>query len=89
MTKKYLSIGSVVMLKGAEKAVMIIGFCVKANSEEKVYDYLGCLYPEGCIAVDKNLFFNHDQIDKILYLGYTNMEDKEFKSMLLKRMDNA
>ena len=32
-------------------------------------------------------FFNHEDIDKVIYLGYTNQEDKEFKSNLLKEME--
>ena len=37
--EKYLPIGSVVMLKGGTKRVMITGFCTVPNEDkEKVYD---------------------------------------------------
>ncbi len=87
--KKFLSIGSVVMLKGAKKALMIIGFCAGTSDEkEKKYDYLGCLYPVGVFSEKSYFFFNHDDIDKVIYLGYTDQEDKEFRSKLLKEMGN-
>ena len=85
---KFLSIGSIVKLKKIDFDIMIIGFCVKAKDEEKIYDYLGCMYPVGLISKDEYLFFNHDDIDRVIYLGYTNELDKEYKSMLLKEMEN-
>ena len=50
--EKYLPIGTVVLLKGAEKRVMITGFCateLKESDETKTWDYSGCIYPEGFI----------------------------------------
>ena len=91
-TEKYLPIGTVVMLKWGKKRAMIIGFCCSDNKDTtKVYDYSGCLYPEGTISSDKVLLFNHDQIDKIYHLGLVDEEEKEFKSKLqefLAKKDN-
>ena len=81
--QKYLPLGSVVLLKNATKMVMVIGFVGKSKETgEKVFDYMGCMYPEGVFASDKNMFFNHEQIDKILFLGYSNLEEKQFKAKL-------
>ena len=81
--EKYLPIGSVVLLKTAKKRIMVTGFVAKAQETgDKVFDYMGCLYPEGVISSDKNLLFNHDQIDKIYYLGYSDEEEKIFKGKL-------
>lgn len=89
---KYLPIGTVVMLKGGSKRIMIIGFCCSDNKDTtKIYDYSGCLYPEGTISSDKVLLFNHNQIDKIYHLGLVDEEEKEFKSKLkefLEQKDN-
>ena len=52
MEKKLLPIGTVVYLKDGKKPLMIIGFC--AMSDSKVFDYSGCLYPEGVISSDIN-----------------------------------
>ena len=81
--EKFLPVGTVVMLKEAEKRVMIIGFCIVPTEEpDKVYDYMGCLYPEGVMDPKQNLLFNHDQIAKIYHIGLEDDEEKEFKAKL-------
>ena len=81
--EKYLPIGTVVMLKNGQKRVMITGFlCIDKNNDKNIYDYTGCLYPEGYISSDKSLLFNHDQIDKIYYLGFKDEEEEKFKQKL-------
>lgn len=83
--EKYLPIGTVVMLKGGSKRVMITGFCaVAAENEEKVYDYSGCLYPEGFLNPEQTCLFDHDQLDKIYFLGYKDEEEEKFKEQLNK-----
>lgn len=81
--EKYLPIGSVVLLKDAKKRVMITGFAVQSKETgDKMYDYIGCLYPEGVISSDQNLLFDHDQIDKVYYMGYSDKEWKELEAKL-------
>ncbi len=79
--EKYLPIGSVVILKEAQKRMMIIGFCCESENKE-TYDYAGCLYPEGVIAPDKTLLFNHDQIARIYCIGFKDEEEERFKEKL-------
>lgn len=86
--EKFLPIGTVVMLKGGKKRVMVTGFCiVDNNNSNKIYDYCGCLYPEGFIDSSKNLLFDHDQINKIYYKGYIDEEELTFKQNLKKMLD--
>ncbi len=81
--KKFLPIGTVVLLKNGKKRAMITGFCcIDQKDTTKVFDYTGCLYPEGTISSDKNLLFNHDQIDKIYHFGLIDEEEKQFKEKL-------
>ena len=81
--EKYLPIGSVVLLKDAKKRVMVTGFVAQSQETgDKVFDYMGCLYPEGIISSEQNLLFNHEQIDKIFYLGYSDEEWIEVHSKL-------
>ncbi len=76
---KYLPIGSVVLLKGGKKRVMIIGYApIDMGKLDKVYDYSGCMYPEGVISSDKTLLFNHDDIEKIFCLGFQDDEGTKF-----------
>ena len=88
-TEKYLPIGTVCILKNASKRVMITGFAAKGKeSGDKVYDYVGCLYPEGVVNSNQNLLFDHEQIDKIFYMGYVDKEQKELIQKLKEFMNN-
>lgn len=80
MKNKILSIGSVVLLKEANKRVMIIGYypTFVNDGEEVTYDYSGCLFPEGIVDSSQSLLFNHDDIDKVFYLGLIDEEQAEF-----------
>ena len=65
--KEFLPIGTVVLLKGGSKRIMICGFCCHGTGEnDKLFDYVGCLSPEGFISSDKNLLFNFHCIASIL-----------------------
>ena len=81
--EKYLPIGSVVLIKDAKKRVMITGFVVISPSyENKIFDYMGCLYPEGVISSDKSLLFDHDDIQQVFAIGYSDEEQKMFNNKL-------
>lgn len=90
--EKFLPVGTVVMLKGGKKRAMIIGFCtMNSDDKTKIYDYSGCLFPEGVISSNQTLLFDHDQIEKVYHLGLVDDEEKEFKVKLnemLKKMNN-
>lgn len=99
MKERFLPIGSVVLLKNANKPIMVTGFCIvptgteitkdgEKEAELKVYDYCGCRYPEG--TMDTNLFhaFNHDQIEEILFTGYETDSSKEFIKALNDNYDD-
>lgn len=87
--EKYLNIGSVVLLKGGEKRIMVIGYLPMPEEEglDKMYDYIGCIFPEGLVSSDEMLVFNHDQIDKVYNIGYEDEESITFKNNL-KTIEN-
>lgn len=81
--EKYLPIGTVVMLKGGSKRVMIAGFCAMAEEAgDKVYDYSGCIYPEGFISSTQTCLFDHEQIEKVYFKGLVDEEEVNFKKKL-------
>lgn len=82
MIEKYLPIGTVVLLKGGKKRVMVTGFACTPENKEKTFDYCGCLYPEGMLDSNSNLLFDHSQIEHVYYLGYTDAEEQQFKNRL-------
>ena len=87
---KYLTIGSVVLLKGAKKKVMVTGFLsVSPETGEKIFDYSGCPYPEGFLNYNQVCVFNHDQIDKVYFKGYVNEEEIIFKRKLKDSLEKT
>ena len=81
--KKYLPLGTVVLMKGASKRVMITGYIAKSpETKDKVWDYIGCMWTEGVISADKNLLFDHKNIDKIYAIGYSDDEQKRFMKVI-------
>ena len=79
--EKYLPIGTVVMLKDGNKKVMITSYLIfpTGNDEKKdLYDYGGCMYPEGIIDSKTGIGFNHDQIAEVYHYGH---EDDQFEEL--------
>lgn len=81
--KKYLPIGSVVLLKESQKRIMIVGVRQKQVGTDKVWDYSACLYPEGILDPDKLFLFDSEQIERLYFVGFQDGEGLEF----LKRLD--
>lgn len=78
--EKYLPIGSIVTLKGGEKKIMIYRRKQRQTGTNNIWDYIACLYPEGNINEEYMYLFNHEQIDRIHFLGYQDKEEFEFSS---------
>ena len=77
-----LPIGSIVLLNGGEKRLMIIGVIQINPTDGKQYDYLACLYPEGFVGPEHTYLFNHDDIDKIDAEGFVDEEHNTFRAQL-------
>jgi len=85
---KYLPIGSVVVLKGGEKKLMIFGRYQKDTANDTVYDYVGCPYPEGNIGTKATFLFNHEDIAWIHWLGMSDEEDEALTDKLKELPSN-
>ncbi len=82
MNNELLPIGTVVLLNGGTKKVMICGYSSKSEEDGKTYDYNGCIFPEGFM---ENIFclFNKNQIDEVCYKGYVDDDfDKYVRRMV-------
>lgn len=89
MFKELLPIGSVVLLKGGSKKLMIIGLKpVKEEEPDTIYDYIGVLYPEGFISNEYNFLFNHSDINDIVFTGYNNPERESFIDFMQEAYNN-
>lgn len=71
MKEKYLPIGTVVTVPNVAKKVMITGYyAIEYQNAVKIYDYEGCVYPEGSLAKNSVIAFNHSDITNVDYMGY-------------------
>lgn len=74
--EKFLPVGTVCLLKDATKKVMINGYLVSDGKDgDTLYDYSAVLFPSGN---NIKLAFNHEQIDKIIHMGYNDDESTAF-----------
>ena len=90
MQDKYLPIGTVVLLKGGEKKVMITSYLIfpmGKETDKKMFDYGGCPFPEGIVDSTHTVVFNHGQIEKIIYLGLKDDEQQKFNELLIGTTD--
>lgn len=79
--RDWLPIGSVVILKGYESKLMIYGRNQMRNGLEK-FDYVACHYPQGNISSNYNVFFDKDQIEKVLFKGFIDEEERILRLQL-------
>ena len=78
-----LPIGSIVLLQGAEKKLMVTGIKQHAEDEpDKEYDYCGVVYPEGNLGREMNFLFNTSDIGVVVHRGYEDEERREFINKL-------
>lgn len=75
---KYLPIGSVVLLKGGDKRIMIYGRRQQQIGTDRAWDYIACLYPEGNLDEQYMYLFDHDQIERVFFIGFQDEEEFDF-----------
>ena len=92
MKEEFLPLGSIVLLKEAKRYVVVIGYTVVEDGSKDIWDYLGCPYPMGVMDPNKNLLFNRDQIEKVVFTGFRDEDGRKFRKKLtdtLKKIKNA
>ncbi|MCI8574855.1 MAG: DUF4176 domain-containing protein [Bacilli bacterium] len=81
--QELLPIGSVVLLKDGIKKIMIMGYmAMEKKDSNKIYDYCGCIYPEGLLSSEQSLLFYHQQIEQVYFEGYKGEEYTLFQTQL-------
>lgn len=73
---KLLPLGSVIVLKGSTKKMLIIARVIVAPVKGNIYrfDYGACLYPEGMVG-DSLIYFNDEDIFKVVQEGYSDEDN--------------
>ncbi|MDR0299879.1 MAG: DUF4176 domain-containing protein [Streptococcaceae bacterium] len=90
--EQLLPVGSVVYLKGGTLKVVIIsrGELVKktiADEKPIYYDYFAGLYPQG-YDNERNYYFNQENIEKVIFKGYQDEEEKRYLEVLSSAREN-
>lgn len=85
--KEFLPIGSVVLLKGATKRIMICGRLQTKVDTKVLYDYSACYYPEGIIDPKDLFLFNNEDIDMVYFVGMQDVEEFKFRDYMNQRME--
>ena len=79
INKELLPLGSIVLLNDDKNKLMVTGYLVSTNDyPNHVFDYCVCMYPEGIIRSDTICVFNHLEINKIIFKGYMDNEEKYY-----------
>ena len=73
-----LPIGTVVLLEGGEKRLMIYGVKQTDVDTKEEYDYIGVVYPEGNMGERTQYLFNHSQIKETFFRGFEDEEREAF-----------
>ena len=91
--ERFLPIGTIVLLKGGKRELMIMSHCIVSEGEAydktgkidvdgKLFDYGGCVYPQGMLTSDQLFAFDHHQIEKVVYMGYETDSHKDLSKFL-------
>lgn len=83
MTEKQelLPLGSIVLLEeGLQKLVVVgrgVAYTDQVTGKDTFADYMAALYPTG-LNPETTIFFNHENIDKVVFKGYSDEEEERF-----------
>jgi len=91
MLERYLPLGSVVKIKENAHLYMITGRMMSyenENGEIISKDYHAVLYPFGVLNTNEQIMFNHDQIEKMLFIGYQDFREAAFQKELEKHRND-
>ena len=80
-SKELLPLGSIVYLEEGTQKLVIVGrgviFDDPDTGKQVLADYMGVLYPQG-LQPDSTIFFQHENIDKIIFEVYRDEEESRF-----------
>lgn len=82
--KKLLPLGSVVLLEKGVVKVMIIGRLQRSISDDVIYDYAACPFPDGLMSDEHVFLFQHEDINIVCFNGYENEEEAEYQLQIEK-----
>lgn len=89
-TKKLLPLGSIVLLEEGLQKLLIVGrgaiYTDQTTGNDIFADYMSVLYPTG-LNPETTIFFNHENIDKVVFEGYSDEEEERFMEVYAEWKD--
>lgn len=84
--EEVLPVGSVIEVEGeGDDLFLITGYAAIVTEDIKLlYDYIGCLYPDGVLGTDGVLLFNHEDIIQVFHVGYMDEGFKEYSDEIVE-----
>lgn len=82
INEEFLPLGSIVMLEGGNKCLMICSRIQAMAGSDVIYDYCACYYPEGITSPSSMIFFNREDIDEVYFIGYEDQDELEYQDKL-------
>ena len=82
------TIGRIIYLKEGSQKLMIInrGPIVDIDNQKYIFDYSACNYPVGVVE-DQIYYFNEDNIDKVVFEGYSDQDETRFQELFKEMID--
>lgn len=82
--KRTLPLGTILKLDlDSDEKIMIIGRLIKDTAgDNKEWDYCGCHVPHGINDKESLKFFNHEEIRRLLFIGYQDEEELQYSIAL-------
>ena len=83
------TIGRIIYLKEGSQKLMIInrGPIVDIDNQKSIFDYSACNYPVGVVE-DQIYYFNEENIDKVVFEGYSDQDETRFQELFKEMMGN-
>lgn len=78
--KRFLPVGTIVKLdiKSDDKYMILARLAKKSEKEPELWDYCGCRVPQGFIVQETAVFFQHEDIKQLLFIGYQDEEELQY-----------
>jgi len=88
---KLLPLGSVVILKDGNQKLSVIGRGQLYDQEGTIgyFDYSSVFYPDGLLDVEQLYFFNHEDIEELIFEGYSDEDEAEFLEMFAEELTKS
>ena len=83
--KNFYSVGTIVSLFNTKQRLMIAGYLQRNNQSDKIWDYVGVVYPAGFLTPNRMVLFDHEQVENIYYVGCQNVESLKFIDAIKKQ----